>query len=75
MKVILKTTDPVLLSYARHLLKEAGIEHFVFDENMAFTEGNIGAFPRRLMVRAEDEARARTALADLAEHLLPESGA
>ncbi len=71
MKAILKTTDPVLLSYARHLLEEAGVPHFVFDENMAFTEGNIGAFPRRLMVRAEDEARARLALAELAGHLHP----
>ena len=71
MKVILKTTDPVLLSYARHLLDEAGVPHFVFDENIAFTEGNISAFPRRLMVREEDEARARMALLELAEHLLP----
>jgi len=71
MKAILKTTDPVLLSYARHLLEEAGITHFVFDENMAFTEGSIGAFPRRLMVREQDEARARTALAELTAHLLP----
>ena len=69
MKAILKTTDPVLLSYARHLLEEAGVPHFVFDENMAFTEGNIGAFPRRLMVREEDESRARLALAELAGHL------
>ena len=74
MKAILKTTDPVLLSYARHLLEEAGIAHFVFDENMAFTEGNISAFPRRLMVRAQDEPRARAALAELAEHLLPPAG-
>ena len=72
MKAILKTTDPVLLTYARHLLEEADIPHFVFDENMAFTEGNIGAFPRRLMVREEDAPRARTALAELAGHLLPE---
>ena len=71
MRVILKTTDPVLLSYARHLLEEAGVPHFVFDENMAFTEGNIGAFPRRLMVRKEDEPRARAALAELEDHLQP----
>ena len=71
MKAILKTTDPVLLSYARHLLEEAGVPHFVFDENMAFTEGGIGAFPRRLMVREEDVAKARAALAELAGHLSP----
>ena len=71
MKAILKTTDLVLLSYARHLLSEAGVPHMVFDEHIAFTEGNIGAFPRRLMVREEDEARARAILAELDDHLLP----
>ncbi len=76
MKAILKTNDPVVLSYASHLLAEAGIGHEVFDANISFAEGGIGAFPRRLMVRAEDVGRARQALAPVAEYLLPadESG-
>lgn len=71
MKVILKTNDPVVLSFACHLLAEADIAHEVFDANISLVEGNIGVFPRRLMVRAEDEARARAALAPVAEYLLP----
>lgn len=72
MHTLLKTTDPVLLSYACHLLEEAGIAHEVFDANISAVEGSIGVFPRRLMVRAQDAARARQALAPIAEHLLPE---
>ena len=71
MKAILKTNDAVVMSYACHLLAEAGIRHEVFDANISFTEGNIGVFPRRLMVREEDEARARATLAPLAAYLLP----
>ncbi len=74
MKAILKTNDPVVLSYACHLLAEAGIAHEVFDANIAFTEGNIGVFPRRLMVREEDARRARAVLAPVAEYLLPNDG-
>ena len=72
MKAILKTTDTVLLGYACHLLADAGIAHEVFDANISAVEGSIGAFPRRLMVRADDEACARAALAPISEHLLPD---
>ena len=71
MKTILKTTDTVLLSYACHLLAEAGIAHEVFDANISAVEGSIGAFPRRLMVPDEAVAAARAALAPIGEHLLP----
>jgi len=70
MRVILKTTDPVLLSYACHLLAEAGIAHEVFDAGISAVEGSIGVFPRRLMIVDDaDMGRARLALAELAEHL------
>jgi hypothetical protein len=65
MKTVLKTTDPVRLSYARSLLDEAGIEHLVADEHISAVEGSIGIFPRRLMVIDEDEARALAALKPL----------
>lgn len=63
MEEILRTNDPVKLSYAQHLLAEAGIEYFVADQHISAVEGNIGAFPRRLMVREADMAKARLALA------------
>jgi hypothetical protein len=58
MKEVLRTNDLVLLSYATHVLAEAGIEAVVFDAHMSAVEGSIGAFPRRLMVQDEDIAKA-----------------
>ena len=63
MQEILRTTDAVLLSFAQHVLAEAGIQSAVFDTNMSITEGSIGVLiPRRLMVETGDLARARTLL-------------
>ncbi len=62
MELVLRTNDLVKLSYAQYLLSEAGIEYFVADQHISAVEGNIGAFPRRLMVREADLARARLAL-------------
>lgn len=57
MRPILKTNDPVLLSFARSLLADAGIESVVFDENASVMDGSLGILPRRLMVADEDAAR------------------
>lgn len=65
MEEVLRTNDPVKLSYAQHLLAEAGIEGFVADQHISAVEGNIGAFPRRLMVKADDKLRADVILAEL----------
>ena len=62
---VFRTTDIVKLSYIQHLLEEAGIKAFVADQHIAAVEGSIGAFPRRIMVPASDEARARTVLKDV----------
>ncbi|KCZ60809.1 DUF2007 domain-containing protein [Hyphomonas chukchiensis] len=51
MEEVFRTNDLVKLSYIEHLLQEAGIEYFVADQHMSAIEGNIGAFPRRVMVR------------------------
>ncbi len=69
MREILKTNDPVVLSFARHLLAGAGIEAVLFDGHASSVEGSIGAIPRRLMVRCQDEAAARRALAEIGEYL------
>ena len=66
MEEVLRTNDPVKLSYAQHLLSEAGIDYFVADQHISAIEGNIGAFPRRLMVAEEDAGRARLTLAGIA---------
>lgn len=58
MKEVLRTNDLVLLSYATHVLAEAGIKAIVFDAHMSAVEGSIGAFPRRLMVQDDDIVKA-----------------
>ena len=60
MRELLTTNDPVLISYATTLLRDAGIGHTVFDSNMSIVEGSIGVLPRRLMVESErfDDASA-----------------
>ncbi|MGE5537296.1 MAG: DUF2007 domain-containing protein [Gemmatimonas sp.] len=60
MKDILRTTDPVLLSFAESMLAAEGIATAVFDTHMSVVEGSIAAIPRRLMVADEDEALARS---------------
>ncbi len=72
MQDVLRTNDPVLLSFAGSVLEEAGIAVFVADQFTAGIEGSIGAFPRRISVPDDEVGRARTALTDagLAAHLL-----
>jgi hypothetical protein len=59
---LLRTNDPVRLSWAQALLREAGIDSVVLDHYTSLVEGNIGAIPRRLMVAERDHSRARAAL-------------
>jgi hypothetical protein len=67
---VLKTNNPVLLSFAQVLLADAGIEAVVFDAHMSVIEGSLGVLPRRLMVPDEQFARAESILKDgLAEDM------
>jgi len=62
MEEVFRTNDPVKLSYVEHLLTCAGIGFFVLDRHISAVEGNIGAFPRRIMVQEADLVNARLAL-------------
>lgn len=64
MKELLRSNDPVLLSFASALLKEAGIEFIVLDTNMSVMEGSIGILPRRLLVEDDFIDKARNLLTD-----------
>lgn len=59
MNELLRTNDPVLLSFVLSLLSEAGIGHAVLDTNMSIIEGSLGILPRRLMVDSDQLERAR----------------
>ena len=64
MLELLRSNDLVHLSWAQAALSAAGIETVVLDAHVSGVEGNIGAFPRRLMVVDDDLlGRAREVLA------------
>ena len=62
MREVLKTNNPVLLSFAQVLLADSGIETVVFDVHMSVIEGSLGVLPRRLMVGDEHFLRAEAIL-------------
>jgi hypothetical protein len=64
MQEILRTNDPILISYVRSLLMDAGIESVEFDSHIANLEGGVSAIPCRLMVIDTDVDRALSILAD-----------
>ncbi len=67
MKELIRSNDPVLLSYLMSVLEEENIEAILLDEHTSVLEGSIGAIQRRVMVLAEDLARAKQILVDIGE--------
>ena len=61
---LLRSNDPVLISFAASLLRDAGIEHSVADSHMSVIDGSIGAVTNRIMVAQDQHADARQLLAD-----------
>lgn len=67
MKELLRTNNPVRLSWLQALLNDFGIDSLVLDHHTSLVEGSIGAIPRRLMVSDRDFARARALLTTAGE--------
>ncbi|MDP6343240.1 MAG: DUF2007 domain-containing protein [Alphaproteobacteria bacterium] len=63
---LIRSNDPVMLSWVEAYLRDAGVEVVVLDQHMSVLEGSINALSRRLMVSSEQE--------DLARQLLDEAG-
>lgn len=64
MEVLLSTNDVVLISFVEALLRDAGIEHMVVDQNMSVVEGSLGVLPRRVLVAGDKLDAARRLLED-----------
>ena len=64
MKELIRSTDPVLISFVSALLKEAGIVFTVLDTNMSVMEGSIGVLPQRVLVDEESVDKARAMLTE-----------
>jgi Putative prokaryotic signal transducing protein len=69
IRELLRSNDLVHLSWAQAALAAAGIESVVLDSHVSGVEGNIGAFPRRLMVDDDLLERARAVLARAEQEL------
>jgi hypothetical protein len=67
MKELVRTNNPVLLSWLTALLKDSGIETFVLDSHTSVLEGSSNAIQRRLMVIDEDYAAARERVTEAGE--------
>jgi len=72
MKELLRTTNIVLLTYVNSLLNDACVPVLIADVHVSSVEGSIGAFPRRVLVAAEDwdESISVLTAAGLGDHLI-----
>lgn len=64
MRELIRTNDPVLLSFAESLLRDADIAAVTVDGNMSVLEGSIGILPRRILVADAQFDIARQILID-----------
>jgi hypothetical protein len=71
MRMVLKSNNPVLLSYATDVLSQAGIESVIFDTHASIMDGSMAMVPRRLMVLDEDYAKAETLLRAAVPEAMP----
>ncbi|MBK8158609.1 MAG: DUF2007 domain-containing protein [Rhodospirillaceae bacterium] len=72
MRELVRSGDPVRLSFLTALLADAGIESLILDTHSSVMQGSLGILPQRLMVADEDLAQALAVLIE-AEQLDPDS--
>ena len=68
MRELMRTNDPVLLSYVEALLNGVDIDVVVMDVNMSVLEGSLGILPRRAMVSEDQLSGAIKILEDAGLH-------
>ena len=62
---IIRTNDLVPISLVEAILTGERVRYFVADRHMSALEGAIGMLPRRILVDAHQEPRARRLLAEV----------
>jgi hypothetical protein len=77
MQELIRTNDPVLISFVESLMRDAGIGCMVADTNMSILDGSIGMLPRRILVDGAEVETARRIVTDagLGHELRPPEGA
>ncbi|MCC0029841.1 MAG: DUF2007 domain-containing protein [Brucellaceae bacterium] len=61
---IVRTNDPVVLSFIEALMKDAGIACMIADQNMSIVEGSLGVLARRVLVDREKVEQAKRIVRD-----------
>lgn len=64
MRELLRSNDPVILSWVEAVLAGAGIPAIQLDTHTSILEGSISAIPRRIMVEDGDYTTARRLLGE-----------
>lgn len=64
MEELLRSNDPVTISFVETLMREAGIGVLVADQNMSVMDGSLGILPRRILVEADRIGEARRIVRD-----------
>lgn len=58
LRVIVRSSDLVLISFVEATLRDEGLDPFVADRFMSAVEGGISAFPQRVLVPSDQWASA-----------------
>jgi putative signal transducing protein len=64
MVELLRSNDPVVLSFADAVLRDADVPHQVVDQDLGRIEGSIGAIQARVLVAEDRVEDARRVLTD-----------
>lgn len=77
MRLLLRSTDGVLIDFALTLLRDRGLAPVELDRHASLVDGSLGIVPRRIVIEDAHERAARRALveAGLAGELLDEKDA
>ena len=67
MRELIRSGDPVRLSFLTALLADAGIDSLILDTHSSIMQGSLDILPQRLMVADDDIHRARSVLIEAAE--------
>lgn len=64
MRELIRSGDPVRLSFLTALLADAGIESLILDTHSSIMQGSLGILPQRLVVADDDWDRAQAVLVE-----------
>lgn len=67
MRELIRSGDPVRLSFLTALLADAGIDSLILDTHSSIMQGSLDILPQRLMVADADLAQARRVLIEAEE--------